>query len=218
MARPTLRLRGAQCVQPSVPAYTVGVGAVGGRRRGVAGSRGGAVAAGGQCGAARRHLHATRAPLSKQDYYEALGIQRNASPKEIKKAYRKLALKYHPDKNPDDKSAEQKFADISSAFEVLSDERKRQLYDQYGHAGVEADAQGGGAGGPGGQPGGGFGGASAEDIFREFFGGGGMGGEGGAPSAPKGQDLEVVLDLHFMEAAFGCDKVVELAVQVGAQL
>src|SRR5210317_1764369 len=111
----------------------------------------------------------------KQDYYEILGISKNATPVEIKKAYRKMALKYHPDKNPGDKSAEDKFKAAEEAYEVLSDENKNARYDQYGHAAFE-----GGAGGFGG------GGMNMEDIFSQFgdifggaFGGSGFGGFGG---------------------------------------
>ena len=104
--------------------------------------------------------------MAKRDYYEVLGIARNASEAEIKKAYRKLAMKHHPDRNPGDDSAA-KFQEISEAYEVLADQQKRAAYDQFGHAGVEG--QGGGGAGFGG-----FGGFGAfEDIFGDIFGGGG---------------------------------------------
>src|SRR5690606_21006476 len=125
----------------------------------------------------------------KRDYYEVLGVSKGASADEIKKAYRKLALKYHPDKNPGDKEAEEKFKEAAEAYEVLSDANKKARYDQFGHAGM------GGAGGFGG---GGFGGGmSMEDIFSQFgdiFGGhfgGGFGGFGGGgrPQQVRGSNL-----------------------------
>jgi len=105
--------------------------------------------------------------MSKRDFYDILGVAKGASAEEIKKAYRKLAIKYHPDKNPDDKTAEDKFKEAAEAYEVLSNPEKKQRYDQFGHAGV------GGAGGGGGYGGGGM---NMEDIFSQFgdiFGGGG---------------------------------------------
>ena len=102
-----------------------------------------------------------------QDYYELLGVAKDASLQDIKKAYRKLALKYHPDRNPGNKEAEEKFKQISDAYQVLSDEEKRAAYDRYGHAAFEAGGMGAGAaGGTGGM--GGF--RDASDVFREFFG------------------------------------------------
>ena len=109
--------------------------------------------------------------MSKQDYYELLGVSRNASADEIKKAYRKLAVKYHPDKNPGDKAAEEKFKQISEAYEVLKDDKKKAMYDQYGHAAFEGGAGGGGGGS---YQGGGF--QDPFDLFREVFGGGNGGG------------------------------------------
>src|ERR1043165_1400912 len=102
---------------------------------------------------------------NKRDYYESLGLQRNTSAEEIKKAYRKLAVQFHPDKNPGDKKAEERFKELSEAYEVLSDSQKRQMYDQFGHA-----ANAGGPGGPGGFDFQGFSGSSINDIFGDIFG------------------------------------------------
>ena len=101
--------------------------------------------------------------MSKRDYYEVLGVEKGASEAELKKAYRRLAMKYHPDRNPDDENAEEKFKEATEAYEVLTDANKRAAYDQYGHAGVDP-SMGGGAGGFGG------GGANFSDIFGDVFG------------------------------------------------
>lgn len=144
----------------------------------------------------------------KRDYYEVLGVSKGASADEIKKAYRKLAKKYHPDLNPGDKAkeAEEKFKEASEAYEVLSDDNKRQRYDQFGHAGVDPNA------GAGGAYGGGFGGFGGfEDIF-DLFGGGFGGGTRRNPNAPKqGSDVQVRVDLTFEEACFG--KEIEVSVR-----
>ncbi len=143
--------------------------------------------------------------MSKKDYYEVLGVSRDADEAEIKKAYRKLAMKYHPDRNPDDKEAEHKFKEANEAYEVLSNAEKRNLYDQFGHAGVNQNMGGGGAGGFGG----GFGGF--EDIINEMFGGG-FGGfsSGRRRNGPvKGRDINVEVTLTFEEAAFGTSKTIE---------
>ncbi len=154
----------------------------------------------------------------KRDYYEVLGVDRNATDDMIKSAYRKLAKKYHPDLNPDDKTAEAKFKELGEAYEVLSDKEKRARYDQFGHAGVDPSyGAGAGAGGYGG----GFGGFEMDlgDLFGSFFGGGGgFGGFGGGarrggPNSPKrGGDIRISLPLTFMEAAHGCVKTINISV------
>src|SRR4051794_39344910 len=146
----------------------------------------------------------------KRDYYEVLSISRSASEEEVKRAYRKLAVKYHPDKNPDDPHAEEKFKEIGEAYDVLMDADKRAAYDRYGHA---AFAQGGG----------GFRGGFHDpfDIFREVFGGGGMGGGifdtffGGGTTVDRqgrqrGSDLRYDMQITLEEAAFGAEKEIEL--------
>ena len=154
----------------------------------------------------------------KRDYYEVLGIGKNATDAEIKSAYRKLAKKYHPDLNPGNKEAEDKFKEVNEANDVLSDPQKRQRYDQFGFAGVDpnyAAANGGGAGGFGG----GFGGVDLGDIFGDIVGGGfggGFGGFGGGSStrtanAPrKGHDIQASVILTFEEAAHGCSKKITI--------
>ena len=147
----------------------------------------------------------------KRDYYEVLGVEKGASADEIKKAYRKLAMKYHPDRNPGDKEAEEKFKEVGEAYEVLSDDDKRARYDQYGFAGVDPNyAAGAGGAGFGGFNGAGFGGfGDFGDIFSDLFGGGGGSARrSGASSARRGENIMTRLDLTFEEAAFGCDKEV----------
>ena len=135
----------------------------------------------------------------KRDYYETLSVPRSASADEIKKAYRKLALKHHPDRNPGNKEAEEKFKEISEAYEVLSDTQKRQAYDQFGHAGAQA-----GFGGARGAEGSGFEDLFG-DIFEDFFGGGRRRTRtrGGERRGIRGEDLRYTLNLSFEEAAFG---------------
>ncbi len=138
----------------------------------------------------------------KRDYYEVLGVQKTASPDEIKKAYRTLAKKYHPDMNPGDKEAEAKFKEANEAYDVLSDESKRQRYDQFGHAASDPTAGGGeGFGGFGGFGDGGF---DFGDIFSSFFGGGGR--SSSRNTAIDGEDIVTRITLTFDEAVFGCKK------------
>jgi molecular chaperone DnaJ len=150
--------------------------------------------------------------MSKRDYYEVLGVSKGASEEEIKKAYRKLAIKYHPDKNPNDKSAEEKFKEAAEAYEVLSNAEKKQRYDQFGHAGV-GGAAGGGAGG--------FGGMNMEDIFSQFgdifggsFGFGGGGGSRGGRRVNRGSNLRVKVKLNLSEIANGVEKKIKVNKQV----
>ena len=145
---------------------------------------------------------------NKRDYYEVLGIKKEASADEIKKAYRKSAMKYHPDRNPGDKEAEEKFKEVGEAYEVLSDPDKKARYDQYGFAGVDPNF-GAGAGGYGGAGFGGFGDfGDLGDIFGEFFGGGGRGRAGTQNTPRRGENVMSRLELTFEEAAFGCEKEV----------
>jgi len=154
--------------------------------------------------------------MAKRDYYEILGISPNASSEDIKKAYRRLAVKYHPDKNRDNsKEAEEKFKEVSEAYKILSDGEKRKIYDQYGHAGLQADV---GAGG------GGFTGSNFDPftIFNEVFGqrsssggGGGIfdnffGGRTGVREGQPGSDLQYSLEITFKEAAFGTEKEIQI--------
>ena len=137
------------------------------------------------------------------DYYEVLGVARTADDRTIKSAYRKLALKYHPDRNPDDADAERKFREAAEAYEVLSDPQKRSLYDRGGHDGLKS---------------GGFAGfndvgdifANFGDIFAEFFGGGGFGGGGGGPRPMIGADLRYDLDIDLQEAFTGATRTIEI--------
>ena len=147
----------------------------------------------------------------KRDYYEVLGVQKSATDEDLKKAYRKMAKKYHPDMNPGDKEAEVRFKEVNEAYEVLSDKDKRARYDQFGHAGVDPNFGGGGFGG------GGFDMGDINDIFGSFFGGsfggnfGGFGGSQRRANAPQqGESLRASLTITFEEAAFGCEKEIEL--------
>ena len=144
--------------------------------------------------------------MSKRDFYEILGVNRDAADDEIKKAYRKLAMKYHPDRNPDNPSAEEKFKEAKEAYEILSDAQKRAAYDQYGHAGVDPQAgMGGGFGGGGGGFADAFGG-----IFDEIFGGRGGGGGGGRSNIYRGADLRYNLEITLEQAAFGTETKIRI--------
>jgi molecular chaperone DnaJ len=143
--------------------------------------------------------------MAKRDFYEVLGVSKNVSEADLKKAYRKLAMKYHPDRNPDNKDAEASFKEVQQAYDVLSDPQKRAAYDQFGHAGIDpaAGAGGGGFGGAG------FGGASFADIFGDvfgdIFGGAAAGGRRGGARAYRGSDLRYKLDLTLEEAVKGTE-------------
>lgn len=144
----------------------------------------------------------------KRDYYEILGVSKGATDTELKKAYRTIAKKYHPDLNPNDKEAESKFKEANEAYEILSDPQKRQQYDQFGHSAFENGGAGGGYGAGGYQDFGGF-----SDIFESFFGGagGGFGGSSSRRNGPqKGRDLEKTVILSFKEAAFGVKKEISI--------
>ncbi|MWQ03774.1 molecular chaperone DnaJ [Glaesserella parasuis] len=146
--------------------------------------------------------------MSKKDYYEVLGLQKGASEQEIKRAYKRLAAKHHPDKNQGSKEAEEKFKEIKDAYEVLGDNEKRAMYDQYGHQAFEHD---GGAGGFGGFGGGGFGGF--EDIFSEMFGGG-FGGGARRQRVVRGDDLRYDLEITLEEAVRGVKKDIRIRTLV----
>jgi molecular chaperone DnaJ len=142
--------------------------------------------------------------MAKRDFYDILGVNRDASDEEIKKAYRKLAMKHHPDRNPDNPKAEEHFKEAKEAYEILSDGQKRAAYDQYGHAGVDSQA------------GGGFGGAGTAGfsdafggIFDEIFGGGG-GGRGGRSNIYRGADLRYNLEISLEQAAFGTETKIRI--------
>lgn len=160
---------------------------------------------------------------TKRDYYEILGVDKSATPDEIKKAYRKLAVKYHPDKNPGDKAAEEKFIEAAEAYEVLSDADKRSKYDQFGHNMGPQGFPGGGSGGFNGFGGFGGGGFTVEDIFEQFgdiFGGrGGFGGATGGrrsrrPKTRKGSDLRIKVKMTLAEIATGVSKTLKIPAMV----
>ena len=157
--------------------------------------------------------------MAKRDYYEVLGVNKSADEAEIKKAYRKLAMQFHPDKNPDNKEAEEKFKEASEAYEILSDKDKRQIYDQYGHAGIDRQFGGGGfswdnfthfddisdL----------FGGGGFSSIFETLFGGGGFGGRSAQRSSNRGEDLQIELSLTLKEIALGTEKTIKIGVTAG---
>lgn len=156
---------------------------------------------------------------SKRDYYETLGVEKSATQQEIKKAYRKVALKFHPDRNPDDKASEEKFKEAAEAYEILSDENKKARYDRYGHAGVDPNMRGGGGFG-------GSGGMTMDDIFSQFgdifgdsgspfegfFGGGGRR-SGGARTGQRGTNLRIKVALTLSEVAEGVTKKIKVKKQ-----
>ena len=157
--------------------------------------------------------------MSKRDYYEVLGVEREVDEAGVKKAYRKLAVKYHPDKNPGDSTAEEKFKEVTEAYEVLRDSTKRAQYDQFGHAGM---SQGGGGygGGHGGAGGFDFDLSDALRAFMRDFGGGGFGdifGEGRQGARSRGRDLQVKLELSLEEVAAGAERTIKLRKQVGCE-
>jgi molecular chaperone DnaJ len=151
---------------------------------------------------------------TKRDYYEILGVPKNASDEEIKKAYRKLAMKYHPDRNEGDKNAEGKFKEAKEAYEMLSNAEKRAAYDQFGHAGVDPNMRGGMGGGPEG-----FGGFAEAfgDIFGDIFGGGRPGGGGGRRQVYRGADLSYAMEITLEEAAAGKEAQIRIPSWEGCE-
>lgn len=142
--------------------------------------------------------------MAKRDYYEVLGVARDATAPDIKKAFRALAMKFHPDKNPGDAEAEARFKEVAEAYEILSDDQKRATYDRFGHEGLRGAGMGGGF-------------QSADDVFMHFgdifselFGLGGRGRGGGRGGPRRGSDLEYPLQLEFLEAALGCEKEIQV--------
>ena len=147
--------------------------------------------------------------MAKRDYYEVLGVARDAEEADLKKAYRRLAMKYHPDRNDGDTEAEERFKEAKEAFEVLSDQRKRAAYDQFGHAGVDPSA-GGGGGAPGGF------GDIFDSVFGDIFGGGGGGGRGGS-RAYRGSDLRYDLEMSLEEAVRGTEAKIRIPTLVSCE-
>jgi molecular chaperone DnaJ len=145
--------------------------------------------------------------MSKRDYYEVLGVARNASDEELKKAYRRLAMKHHPDRNPDDANAESAFKEAKEAYEVLTDANKRRAYDAHGHAAFEHGTGGGG---------GGQGYADINDVFGDIFGNI-FGGGGGARAPRRGADIGYVIELDLEDAVAGIDRRIEVPTMVGCK-
>ena len=145
--------------------------------------------------------------MAKRDFYEILGVAKNSSEEEIKKSYRKLAMKYHPDRNPDSKESEEKFKEVKEAYEMLTNPEKREAYDRYGHAGVDPNM--GGGGGFGGAGAGGFS-DSFGDIFGDIFGGGAGRGRGAGPQVYRGADLRYNLEITLEQAAHGFDTTIRV--------
>ena len=158
--------------------------------------------------------------MSKRDFYEILGVAKTASADEIKKAYRKVAMQFHPDRNPGDKTVEEKFKEAAEAYEILSDADKKAQYDRYGHAGVSGNGRGHGG------PGGGmnmedifsqFGDVFGDDLFGSFFGGGAGGGRGRSTRSRgvRGSNLRVKIKLTFEEIAKGVTKNIKVKKHIG---
>lgn len=155
--------------------------------------------------------------MSKRDYYEVLGVAKGASADEIKKSYRKVAMQYHPDRNPGDKAAEEKFKEAAEAYEVLSDADKRSQYDRYGHAGLSGNGRGFGGGGSMNMDDifSQFGDIFGDDLFGSFFGGGRRGGGGGRARGVRGSNLRVKIKLNYEEIAKGVSKNIKVKKYVG---
>ena len=143
--------------------------------------------------------------MAKRDFYEILGVAKNSSEEEIKKSYRKLAMKYHPDRNPDSKESEEKFKEVKEAYEMLTNPEKREAYDRHGHAGVDPNMGGGGFGGGAGGFADSFG-----DIFGDIFGGGAGRGRGAGPQVYRGADLRYNLEITLEQAAHGFDTTIRV--------
>ncbi|PCI64049.1 MAG: molecular chaperone DnaJ [Gammaproteobacteria bacterium] len=151
--------------------------------------------------------------MSQKDYYEILNVSKSADEKELKKAYRRLAMKFHPDRNPDSKDAEEKFKEAKQAYEILNDPQKRQAYDQYGHAGIDPSQGGFGGGGQQGNFSDIFG-----DVFGDIFGGGGGGGaRGGRQRQRRGSDLQYNLELSLEDAVKGLKKTIKIPTYVACE-
>jgi molecular chaperone DnaJ len=155
--------------------------------------------------------------MSKRDYYEVLGVAKGASAEEVKKAYRKVAMQFHPDRNPGDKVAEEKFKEAAEAYEVLSDADKRAQYDRYGHAGLSGNGRGFGGGGNMNMDDifSQFGDIFGDDLFGSFFGGGRRGGGGGRARGVRGSNLRVKIKLNYEEIAKGVSKNIKVKKYVG---